>query len=163
MSAIPERPLLVVDVDGVLNPYGPECPGGYTEHRLFPEDEMPVRICTHHGPWLRELSRSFDLIWGTAWREDERARLSGLLDLPPFHGAVELPRGQFDAALKIPAIDRIGENRPLAWIDDLLSPAAWVWAESRTAPTLLVPVDPALGLTRRHVTMLLGWASSLRA
>jgi hypothetical protein len=54
-------PLLLMDVDGVLNPY-PDCPAGYSEFAIFPEDEEPVRLCAIHGDWLRELGEHFTLI-----------------------------------------------------------------------------------------------------
>jgi len=37
------RPLLLLDVDGVLNPYPPDPPVGFTDHYLFPGEE-PVRV-----------------------------------------------------------------------------------------------------------------------
>ena len=36
-------PLLLMDVDGVLNPY-PDCPDGFIEYVLFPDDDEPVRL-----------------------------------------------------------------------------------------------------------------------
>jgi hypothetical protein len=153
------RPLLFVDIDGVLNPYGGPCPDGYAEHWLFPQDDEPVRVCPDHAAWLHELAKSFELMWGSSWTVEDRALLATVLPLPPFAGAVELPRGQFDPALKVPAIERAARGRPLAWLDDLLTPEAWAWAEARPAPTLLIPVDPALGLTRQHVDRLLAWAT----
>ncbi|WCN79300.1 hypothetical protein [Micromonospora sp. LH3U1] len=48
------RPLLLLDIDGVLNPYGsPQPPVGYTEHRLFP------------GAWITEASTVLDIAWAT--------------------------------------------------------------------------------------------------
>jgi hypothetical protein len=59
-------PLLLLDVDGVLNPFAaPACPPGYTEHEFFPGEE-PVRLCAAHGPWLQLVTR-FQIVWATAW------------------------------------------------------------------------------------------------
>lgn len=54
------RPLLLLDVDGVLNPFAaPACPPGYREHGFFPDDDPPVRLNDSHapvaGPALRPL------------------------------------------------------------------------------------------------------------
>ncbi|MFG2087058.1 hypothetical protein [Spirillospora sp. NPDC048824] len=81
------RPLLLLDVDGVLNPFGSSrCPSGFAEHALFPGEE-PVRINPGHGTWITEL------------------------------------------------------------LDD--------------EPTLLIPIGPATGLTRRSVDQALDWAGDL--
>jgi hypothetical protein len=46
------KPLLLLDVDGVLNPF-PDTPDGYSEYDFFPEDDEPVRLCAEHARWLR--------------------------------------------------------------------------------------------------------------
>jgi hypothetical protein len=162
MTEIAERRLLFVDIDGVLNPYHGPCPDGFSEYWLFTDEDEPVRVSDRHGEWLHELARHYDLMWGSSWSEEERAMLAGILDLPYFHGAVELPRGQFDPALKVPAIDRAAGVRSLAWIEDLLTREAWTWSLSRAAPTLLVLIDPAVGLTHEHVVRLIDWAAEIR-
>lgn len=66
-------PLLLLDVDGVLNPYAaPACPPGYTEHGFFAGEE-PIRVCAAHGPRLQELATRFEIVWATAWEADARA------------------------------------------------------------------------------------------
>ena len=148
------RPLLFVDIDGVLNPYDGPCPTGFEEHQLFGDEER-VRVCPSHSAWLHELAESYDLAWGSSWTETDRALLGEVLPLPAFVGAVALPRGQFDPALKLPAVELVAGDRPLAWIDDLFGPPHLAWAAARAAPTLLVPIDPAQGLSRTHVDQLL--------
>jgi hypothetical protein len=150
--------MLFVDIDGVLNPYGGPLPDGFDEHSLFPEDEWPVRVNQRHSAWLHGLARHYDLAWGSSWTVPDRAALATVLDLPEFAAAVTLPTGQFDPDLKVHAIDLVAEGRALAWIDDMLTPAAHAWAEGRDAPTLLIPIDPASGLTRAHVDQLVAWA-----
>lgn len=59
-----QRPLLFLDVDGVLNPY-PDTPSGYAEYRFFPEDDEPVRLCADHAGWLRELGERLDIVWAS--------------------------------------------------------------------------------------------------
>jgi len=159
---VPVRsPLLFVDIDGVLNPYGGSCPDGFVERELLPGAE-PVRVCALHGEWLHELSRVYELAWGSAWNDADRASLERLLGLPEFHGTIELPPGEFHPKQKVPAVARLGRRRPLAWMDDLLTPEAWAWAGARPEPTLLIAVDPSVGLTRDHVDRLMDWASTLQ-
>ena len=153
--------MLFVDIDGVLNPYGGPCPDGFTEHWLFPSDDEPVRIAPQHGEWLHELAQHYDLAWGTSWTAADRALLATVLDVPEFVAAASLPAGQFDPAVKVPAIGLVAGDRAVAWIDDLLTPAASAWAAERRQPTLLVSVDPLHGLTRVHVDRLLDWTRDL--
>jgi hypothetical protein len=156
------RPLLFVDIDGVLNPYAADqCPTGYIEHDLFPADEERVRICQEHGAWLHELSAVFELVWASSWSEEDRLVLGAVLDLPTFSGAVVLPSGEFEPREKVPAVATVAGDRALAWIDDLLTPEAYAWAETRSAPTLLLPVDPSSGLMRDEVDELIHWAHAL--
>jgi Swiss Army Knife RNA repair-like protein len=155
------KPLLFVEVDGVLNPY-PACPAGFHEHALFPEDDEPVRLAPIHGGWLRELSERFDLVWASAWAEDANRLLSpyfGLDELP----VVPLPRAPFSPTAKLRAIEAFAVDRLAAWIDDIVTPEAKRWADRRRAPTLVIEVEPSAGLTRPTVDHLLAWAVALQA
>ena len=119
-----QKPLLLVDVDGVLNPYAADCcPDGYQEYNFFPGEE-PVRLCPIHGRWLRELANRFDLVWATGWGDAAHRHISPVLGLPQFP-AIVFPSGRFHPAQKVPAIDAYAGDRALAWIDDLLTPEAW--------------------------------------
>jgi hypothetical protein len=150
-------PLLLMDVDGVLNPY-PDCPEGYEEFEFFPEDEVPVRLAAVHGGWLRELASLFTMVWATAWGQDANRLLSphfGLPELP----VIVLPTGRFEGVPeKLPAIDVFAGDRAMAWVDDIITEQALDWASQRAGRTLLVEVDPAVGLTREIVDRLVAWA-----
>jgi hypothetical protein len=152
-------PLLLLDVDGVLNPFAaPTCPPGYSEHDFFPGEE-PVRLCPAHGLWLQELAIRFRIVWATAWGDEANRLLAPLLQIPDLP-VVVFPPVPFHPGDKLPAITRFSGGHPLAWIDDALPPAAHTWAASRGVPTLLVSIDPAEGLTRRVVDQLLQWAEN---
>lgn len=148
----------MIDVDGVLNPYAaPACPPGYTEHPFFPGEE-PVRVCPVHGAWLRELAIRFELVWATAWGAEANQLLAPLLQIPALP-VVEMPPIPFAPRDKLTAIIEYAGARPLAWIDDSHAPEAWEWAASRHAPTLLIAIDPAKGLTRSAIDKSLRWAA----
>ena len=158
-TVLVDRPLLLLDVDGVLNPYGGECPAGYTEHVLFPDEIEPVRVCVDHGEWIAELAGVYEVVWATAWGEEANRLLAPLLGVPRMP-VVPFPQVPFSADLKVPAIDALAGDRPAAWIDDMLGPAAYDWAARRVAPTLLLPVDPLVGWNRQIVERALEWAVS---
>ena len=146
----------MLDVDGVLNPY-PRCPPGFVEHGFFPEDDEPVRLAAFHGEWLHELAGRFALVWATSWGEDANRLLCphfGLAELP----VIALPQAPFEPSAKVPTIDSFVGEAPAAWVDDIVTPEARAWAARRPQPTLLVEIDPSIGLTRPAVDRLLAWA-----
>jgi hypothetical protein len=153
------RPLLFLDIDGVLNPF-PECPDGFTEYDFFPEDHEPVRLAAVHVDWLRELAAAFDVVWASGWGEDANRVLSPVFGLPELP-LVDLPPIPFEPLEKVPGITALARDRPAAWVDDNITPEAREWAEQRDAPTLLVDVESATGLTRPAVDELLDWARGL--
>ncbi|NUP36530.1 MAG: hypothetical protein HOY76_05775, partial [Streptomyces sp.] len=66
------RPLLFLDVDGPLNPWGAQpygIPEGYTQIlvALQPGRALPVWLSPAHGPAL--LALGYDLCWATTWMD----------------------------------------------------------------------------------------------
>ncbi len=151
------RPALLLDVDGVLNPYGTAtCPEGFTEYDLF-RGEEPVRLCPAHGEWISELRHVFDVAWATAWNDDANRLLAPLLGIAALP-VVTMPPPPFQPRDKVPPIARFAARRPAVWIDDLHPEQAWRWSAGRREPTLLIPIAPAAGLTRQAVDQALTWA-----
>lgn len=146
----PPRPLLLLDVDGVLNPFAaPTCPPGYREHDFFPDDDPPVRLNESHAPWLTLLATRFDLAWATGWEDEANTYLSPLFGLPRLP-VVRFPRSLSPPRKRSHPSRLPAGNRPTAWVDDAHTEEAREWAAARTARTLLVTTDPAEGLTRRR-------------
>jgi hypothetical protein len=143
------RPLLLIDIDGVLNPFVPAgrgAPDGFDEHLI---DGMRVFLARHHGEWMQELAKTYELVWASSW-EAECDRLIGqVIDAPSGMPFLTFPdRDEQDWLWKLPAVKRfVGEDRPVAWLDDDHGRGAGEWADQRQAPTLLVRTDPRIGWT----------------
>jgi hypothetical protein len=154
-----ERPVLALDVDGVVSLFGFQGSLEGAPGRFHLINGMAHCIPEGIGERLRRLAEHYEIIWATGWEDRANERLPAILDLPG-----ELPFLTFDgnarfgtAHWKIEAIDRYAGDRPLAWVDDCLDETCHDWAAARSAPTLLVPTEPDRGLLDSHVEALLGW------
>jgi hypothetical protein len=159
-----EKPLLLVDVDGVISLFGFD-PARVPEGRFLNVDGIVHLLSATAGAHLRRLANAFELAWCTGWEEKANEYLPWALELPGplpclrFDGVAK----SADAHWKLAAIDAFaGPDRPVAWIDDAHDHSCHAWALRRRAPTLLVATDPAVGLTAEHVSTLLGWAARPR-
>lgn len=169
----PSRPLLMVDIDGVISLFGPpnHAPGQPPRSNQAP-DPAPVEGAFHSidgtphflsfsaAAHLLGLAENFDLVWASGWEERAEEHLPRLLGLPaglPFLRFERSP-GCGQAHWKLAAIDAYAGTRPLAWIDDSFNDACHDWAAERSAPTLLVSTIPEDGLTSREAELLAAWA-----
>jgi hypothetical protein len=153
------RPLLLIDVDGVLSLYG----GAAGELVGTLVDGVPHLLSRDAAAALRGLVGRFECVWCTGWEERADEHLPALLGLPPGWPHVPLGRSPEPAAhWKLAGIDAYAApDRPLAWIDDAHDAACHAWADARPAPTLLVGTQPDVGLTETHAAALRSWAAAL--
>jgi len=158
------RPLLLVDVDGVISLFGFDWSDPPAGRPTF-VDGLPHWISDTAGPLLRRLGSVFEPVWCTGWEDRAPEHLPRLLGLQG--GAYpHIVFGPGPAAegrhWKLEAIEAYAEpERPVAWIDDAFDDTCDAWAGSRAGPTLLVRTDPAVGLTESHVDLLTAWAAAL--
>jgi hypothetical protein len=157
------KPILFVDVDGVLSLFGFD-PSGELPGPFHWIDGIAHCIPPASGPLLARLAERYELVWATGWEEKANEYLPGILELP----FGELPVLTFDgraafgsAHWKLEAIEEYAGNRPAAWIDDNMEDACWEWARRRDAPTLLIETQSPVGITEQHVEELLAWADQV--
>ena len=164
MTEDTSKPILFVDVDGVISVFGFFPDAGRLPGPFHWIDGVAHCIPPDVGERLVRLSSRFELVWATGWEEKANEYLPYILDLP----ARELPclafQGQAvfgSAHWKLDAISHYAGGRPAAWIDDNLDEACRYWASEREAPTLLVETASAVGITDEHVDTLLTWADDV--
>ncbi|MEE1752590.1 HAD domain-containing protein [Streptomyces sp. SP18CS02] len=163
-------PLLFLDVDGPLIPFGAtgrQLPDGYPAFPPVPgtprgTDAHPLltRIDPAHGARLRHLP--CELVWATTWMAEANECVAPRLGLPslPVLTPTETPGEAGPAGLhwKTPAILDRAAGRPFAWVDDEITDAdrAWVAAHHR-GPALLHRVAAWQGLTVADFAALDAW------
>ncbi|MFE7530225.1 hypothetical protein ACFU7Y_31585 [Kitasatospora sp. NPDC057542] len=171
------RPLLLLDVDGPLNPYAAPAarrPEGYLTHRLLPEgwvarnaplpreevDPLRVWLNPSHGEEL--LALPYDLVWATTWMEEANTFIGpriGLPELPYIRWSDLFGEDPDGLHWKTRDVVAWADGRPFVWVDDELGPQDIAWIEANhPGPGLALWVDPRIGLRELHFAALREWA-----
>jgi hypothetical protein len=162
MSEGAGRPLLAVDVDGVISLFGFEELPESVPARFELVDGYVRCISVGAGERLQRLTEDFDLVWATGW-EDRVSALAAILELPEWPVLTFDGEARFGTAdWKLGPLADYAAGRPLAWIDDCFDERCRSWADNRAEPTLLVATQPHLGLEESHLEQLTAWAGDLR-
>ncbi len=169
------RGMLLLDVDGPLNPYAgtnkPRLRAGYRKHRLWPRgwdgaEALSVWLHTGHGPRLVELAAEcgLELVWCTTWLGEANRLIAPRIGLP----GTRLPVIEFEPGgdgWKYDAVLAYADGCPVAWLDDdfQLYPDALARFETARGdvPTLLRHVDPEIGLVPGDFEAVREWAARL--
>jgi hypothetical protein len=146
------RPLLFLDVDGVMLPLGTGGRDGYEPARAGP---YRVWISSALRRAARTLVDAFEVRWVTSWNHDANAHVAPLFDLPQLP-VLDVPAHHLKLGI-VRACAPAG--RPLAWVDDRLAPEALQWARGRDSRTLLLAPDANVGLLPAEVERLLAFAA----
>ncbi|MET4223898.1 HAD domain-containing protein [Oerskovia enterophila] len=157
------RPILFLDVDGTLLPFGgpgmpavPDAPESWTAA----SNPHLARVDRTLGPLLAGLG--CELVWATAWMHDANDVIAPLLGLPHLPVA-DLPaydgdRGADNLQWKTRALVRIAGGRPFVWIDDVIGHADRWWVElEHPGAALLHQVQPAVGVTSTDIATIAAW------
>ena len=161
-----DRPILFLDVDGPLIPFGPswaprESSGSGPDSEALPDEGNPLlgRLDPAVGPRLTALG--CDLVWATTWMDEANESVGPRIGLPPlpvleWPEATEAgPRGLHWKTR--PIVERAG-GRPFVWVDDEIGPVDRLWvAAQHEGPSLLHRVNPSTGLTEDDFSALTTW------
>ncbi|MEV7805477.1 HAD domain-containing protein [Microbispora sp. NPDC088329] len=164
MTAQPERPLLFLDVDGPLLPFGED------PHRA-PRGTAPgarwARLTATLGSRLAALP--CELVWATTWEEEANAEVApriGLPRLPVVRWPEPADRDEredrwFGLCWKTRTLVSWAGGRPFAWVDDEITGADREWvATHHRGRALLHRVESYRGLTDDDFTTLERWLRS---
>jgi Swiss Army Knife RNA repair-like protein len=140
-----KKPLLFVDIDGVLSVFGFP-PAERPDGTWIDVDGVWHLISATASAHLPALARLFDLVWCSGWEDKADEHLVRILHLPARPPFLTFPVQTGTAHWKLASVERYAGDRPMAWIDDGFDDSCHAWAAARRAPTLLVATDPAIGL-----------------
>jgi hypothetical protein len=140
-SSSDRRPVVALDVDGVLNPSSdqpgfelfevtvmegslPDSP--FVNPLVVPGTVLSVRLSKVHAEWITSLREVAEVVWATTWEHAANELLAPLLGIEPLgvieHSTVPPTFSQWRngevASWKFESIDAHVGDRPLVWVDD---------------------------------------------
>ena len=157
------KPMLFVDVDGVLNRLiehgGPGgraqaeaigIPRGLVRHEVTEDGgrTFPLWMDPADKARLESMADDFELAWGTTWTHQAATRVSPLIDLDTSAWPVATPK--MSDYSKLPGVARLADGRRFVWLDDNLD-----YYDGRHLDEMpnahWVVVDSTTGLTDEHL------------
>ena len=160
-----DTPLVLLDVDGVLNPL--QRSPGYQRYRAAPNGvTYRLLLNPRHGPLLTGLAQEAgaELVWASYWTDSANEWIGPRVGLPPLRAVPIPPRDawySYGAWKARHVTDWIGD-RPFVWLEDEPDVPELIAAVPALGPHLIVPVDPEEGLTDVHVEQARDWLEQLR-
>ncbi|MFD9463036.1 HAD domain-containing protein [Streptomyces sp. NPDC060027] len=164
-----KRPVLFLDVDGPLIPFGPSSgreriPDPGSEAFPGPGNPLLGRLDRSVGPRLSALG--CDLVWASTWMDEANESVGPRIGLPRLP-VVEWPEDSPDDGprglhWKTRTLVEWADRQPFIWVDDEIGAVDRLWvAAQHQGPSLLHRVDPAEGLKDDDFSVLTDWLRTI--
>ena len=167
MAVTDRRPLVLIDVDGVVNRArflssrqrdrlvrsGQGWVSTWSGERHYSSRIVTTRA---YGRMLLPLAERAELAWATTWTAEANWRIGPLIGLPELRYSPVSDKGG-----KAACAVAFTEGRPWAWLDDTQEELALASALSRGRPHLPVLVSRETGLVQENVDEVAAWLEGL--
>ena len=161
------KPILAVDVDGVLNACHAGPPAeGWQDARVR---GFRIRYNPAHGPRLLAIAEEAgaELTWCTTWEELANQYIRHLVGLPvlpfvpmePGRAGLKFSEYRSVGVTKAGAMRAYAGDRPFCWLDD--EPDAASELRDCPVPHLVIEVDTWTGLQDKHFERARAWLAAL--
>ncbi|WP_283133168.1 HAD domain-containing protein [Rhizohabitans arisaemae] len=157
------RPLVLLDVDGVLNPTSRTSLRLRRHECVVDGQTYRVLLDRRHGAWLLALAgdTGAELVWATTWEHHANEHISPRLGLPPLP-VVDVNRdgvSHYGEGHKTGPIAEYAGSRPFVWFDDAVGGGdrTYLLSHEQVGDFLIVKIPPRTGLTRDHLTQARTW------
>ncbi len=146
------RPILFLDVDGVLNILTPDFSDREVrfKHRMF-EDGIPFFPTKHTLPFMRWAWANFQVIWCTAWGADANL-IASWAELPEMPSIDDRAREEWKLAGVKEILSSRGAGQHAVWIEDGIGDAAEEWVATQK-DVIYVETFPVIGVSKEHALM----------
>ncbi|MFE2996452.1 HAD domain-containing protein [Nocardia sp. NPDC059246] len=160
---MPHYPILFLDIDGPLLPFGGP-PGNDAPTGQDGTNPLVTRLDPALGPLLSALP--CELVWATTWTHEANRVVGPLLGLPDL-AVVEWPERAdeqvdewFGLHWKTRTVVEWAAGRPFIWVDDEIRDHDREWVSAQHGRSaLLYRVDPRTGLRRKDFAVFTEWVN----
>ncbi|ASW53118.1 HAD domain-containing protein [Plantactinospora sp. KBS50] len=172
MAVTADRPIMFLDVDGVLIPFRarPTEPTSAERYAAPPADDdegnpLLGRLDPEDGHRLRSLGCW--LVWATTWMSDANEQVAPRLGLPELP-VVDFPddddEPEHGLHWKTPFLIRWAAGRTFVWLDDEITDTDRRWVHAHhEGRALLHRADPAVGVTPNDFEVIRRWLAETSA
>jgi hypothetical protein len=166
---VTKRPLVLLDVDGVLNPARRHTLRLRHHECVLDGQTYRILLNRRHGRQLAALARDTgsELAWATTWEQHANVEIGPRIGLPPLpviavNGDPGTRAGEH---FKTRHVAEYVTRRPFVWFDDSLGAADWQYLKDHPGVDefLLVDVDPRTGLNDGHLARAREWLAKRAA